>query len=112
MRLRTLFTTAALGAALAVPAVLTAPQAAAAPPGCDATDAQIYAAPVAVTGSPGDLLACRPAKLTNIPGDVPMHAWKVRYVSTDAKGRKTAVSGTVAVPDAEWKGGGPRPTVA
>ncbi|MEU6751527.1 lipase family protein [Spirillospora sp. NPDC046719] len=112
MRLRTLFTTAALGAALAVPAVSTAPQAVAAPPGCDATDAQIYAASSAVTGNPGDLLACRPAKLTNIPGDVPMHAWKVRYVSTDAKGRKIAVSGTVAVPDAEWKGGGSRPTVA
>ncbi|MEU9022959.1 lipase family protein [Actinomadura sp. NPDC048394] len=113
MRLRTLLTTAALGAALAVPAVLTAPQAEAAPPGCDATDAQIYAAPSgAVTGSPGDLLACRPAQLTNIPGDVPMHAWKVRYVSTDAKGQKIAVSGTVAVPDAEWKGGGSRPTVA
>lgn len=112
MRLRTLFTTAALGAALAVPAVSTAPQAVAAPPGCDATDAQIYAASSAVTGNPGDLLACRPAELTNIPGDVPMHAWKVRYVSTDAKGRKIAVSGTVAVPDAEWKGGGSRPTVA
>ncbi|GAA2168656.1 lipase family protein [Actinomadura napierensis] len=112
MRLRTLFTTAALGAALAVPAVLTAAQAEAAPPGCDATDAQIYAASAAVTGNPGDLLACRPAKLTNVPGDVPMHAWKVRYVSTDAKGQKIAVSGTVAVPDAEWKGGGSRPTVA
>ncbi|MFB4301760.1 lipase family protein [Actinomadura sp. NTSP31] len=112
MRLRTLFTTAALGAALAVPAVLPAAQAEAAPPGCDATDAQIYAASAAVTGNPGDLLACRPAKLTNIPGDLPMHAWKVRYVSTDAKGQKIAVSGTVAVPDAEWKGGGSRPTVA
>ncbi|QKG21426.1 lipase family protein [Actinomadura verrucosospora] len=111
MRLRTLLTTAALGAALAAP-VLTAPQAGAAPPGCDATDAQIYAAPGAVAGNPGDLLACRPAKLTNIPGDVPMHAWKVRYVSTDAQGQKIAVSGTVAVPDAEWKGGGSRPTVA
>ncbi|GAA1808269.1 lipase family protein [Actinomadura chokoriensis] len=111
MRLRTLFSTAVLGAALAVP--VTAPQAAAAPPGCDATDADIYAAPpAAVTGNPGDLLACRPAKLTNIPGDVPMKAWKVRYVSTDAKGQKNIVTGTVAVPDAAWTKGGSRPTVA
>jgi hypothetical protein len=112
MRLRSLLTTAALGAALAVPTAL-APPAAAAPPGCSATDAEIYAAPPAtVTGNPGDLLACRPAKLTNIPGDVPMKAWKVRYVSTDAKGARNVVTGTVAVPDAAWTKGGSRPTVA
>ncbi|QKW38089.1 triacylglycerol lipase [Actinomadura sp. NAK00032] len=116
MRLRTLFSTAVLGAALAVPVAappaLAAPERAA-PPGCDATDAEIYAAPpAAVTGNPGDLLACRPAKLTNIPGDVPMKAWKVRYVSTDVKGAKNVVTGTVAVPDAAWTKGGSRPTVA
>ncbi|MGC4957059.1 lipase family protein [Actinomadura citrea] len=111
MRFRSLLTTAALGAALAVP--VAAPPAAAVPSGCDATDAEIYAAPPAtVTGSPGDLLACRPAKLTNIPGDVPMKAWKVRYVSTDAKGAGNVVTGTVAVPDAAWTKGGSRPTVA
>ncbi len=43
MRFRTLFSAAVLGAALAVP--VTAPPALAAPPGCDATDADIYAAP-------------------------------------------------------------------
>ncbi|MFG2019057.1 lipase family protein [Actinomadura geliboluensis] len=116
MRLRTLFSTAVLGAALAVPVAappaLAAPEGAA-PPGCDATDADIYAAPpAAVAGNPGDLLACRPAKLTNIPGDVPMKAWKVRYVSTDAKGARNVVTGTVAVPDAAWTKGGSRPTVA
>ncbi|SNT59283.1 triacylglycerol lipase [Actinomadura meyerae] len=116
MRLRTLFGTAVLGAALAVPAAAppaAAAPAGAAPPACDATDADIYAAPpAAVTGNPGDLLACRPAKLTNIPGDVPMKAWKVRYVSTDAKGAKNVVTGTVAIPDAAWTKGGSRPTVA
>ncbi|TDC57869.1 triacylglycerol lipase [Actinomadura sp. KC345] len=119
MRLRSLFTTAALGVALAIP-VVAAPQAvavpqtkAAAPPGCDATDAEIYAEPPAtVRGNPGDLLACRPAKLTNIPGGIPMQAWKVRYVSTDVKGAKNVVTGTVAVPDAAWDGDGSRPTVA
>ncbi|WP_433463207.1 lipase family protein [Spirillospora sp. CA-128828] len=109
MRFRALFTTAALGAALAVPAGT----ASAAPAGCGATNAEIYAAPPAtVTGDPGDLLACRPAKLTNIPGDVPMKAWKVRYVSTDAEGARNVVTGTVAVPDAAWTKGGARPTVA
>ncbi|MEU8346063.1 lipase family protein [Spirillospora sp. NPDC048832] len=116
MRLRTLFGTAVLGAALAVPAAAppaAAAPAGAAPPACDASDADIYAAPpAAVTGNPGDLLACRPAKLTNIPGDVPMKAWKVRYVSTDAKGAKNVVTGTVAIPDAAWTKGGSRPTVA
>ncbi|MCP9978870.1 lipase family protein [Actinomadura madurae] len=63
-------------------------------------------------GNPGDLLACRPAKLTNIPGDVPMKAWKVRYVSTDAKGARNVVTGTVAIPAAEWTKSGSRPTVA
>ncbi|WP_149261484.1 lipase family protein [Actinomadura sp. K4S16] len=107
MRYRSLLTTAAL----AVP--VAAPHAAAAPSGCDATDAELYAAPpAAVAGSPGDVLACRPAKLTNIPGDIPMKAWKVRYVSTDAKGAKSVVTGTVAVPDAAWTKGGSRPTVA
>ncbi|MFB4307129.1 lipase family protein [Actinomadura sp. GTD37] len=111
MRLRAVITSAVLGAALAVP--VAAPPAAAAPPGCTANDAEIYAAPPAtVPGKPGDLLACRPAKLTNIPGDVPMKAWKVRYVSTDAKGAKNVVTGTVAVPDAAWTKGGSRPTVA
>ncbi|MEU8119338.1 lipase family protein [Spirillospora sp. NPDC049024] len=111
MRYRSLLTTAALGAALAVP--VAAPHAAAAPSGCDATDAELYAAPpAAVAGSPGDVLACRPAKLTNIPGDIPMKAWKVRYVSTDAKGAKSVVTGTVAVPDAAWTKGRSRPTVA
>lgn len=70
MRVRSLFSTAVLGVALAVPAA--APQAAAAPAaapaGCDATDADIYAPPPGtVQGDPGDLLACRPVKLTNIP---------------------------------------------
>ncbi|MGP4024300.1 lipase family protein [Actinomadura sp. 3N407] len=118
MRLRSLFTAAVLSAALAVPAAaapqaIAAPRDTAVPPGCDATDAEIYAAPPAtVQGNPGDLLACRPAKLTNIPGDVPMKAWKVRYVSTDVKGARNVVTGTVAIPDAPWAEGGSRPTVA
>ncbi|TDE34297.1 lipase family protein [Actinomadura sp. 6K520] len=117
MRVRSLITTAALGVALTVPAAapqaVAAPRDTTAPAGCDATDADIYAPPPAtVQGSPGDLLACRPAKLTNIPGDVPMRAWKVRYVSTDVKGARNVVTGTVAIPAAPWTGDGSRPTVA
>ncbi|RSN67028.1 lipase family protein [Actinomadura sp. WAC 06369] len=113
MRLRTLFAAAVLGAAAtAVPGAAAVP-AAAAPAGCTATDEEIYAAPpAAVQGNAGDLLACREAVLTNIPGDIPMKAWKVRYVSTDAEGSRNVVTGTVAVPKAEWTKGGPRPTVA
>ncbi|GGV30347.1 lipase [Actinomadura cremea] len=114
MRVRTLATTAVLGAAaLAVPGAVAAPAAMAAPAGCTATDEEIYAAPPPVVrGDAGDLLACREAVLSNIPGDVPMKAWKVRYVSTDAKDDANVVTGTVAVPEEAWTKGGSRPTVA
>ncbi|MGI5167100.1 lipase family protein [Spirillospora sp. CA-253888] len=113
MKIRALLSTLAAGAALVAPAVAAVPQAsAAAPPGCTAADGDIYAAPTAVTGNPGDLLSCREVKLSNIPGDIPMKAWKVRYVSTDVKGAKNVVSGTVAIPTAPWTKGGSRPTVA
>ncbi|MGK5551568.1 lipase family protein [Actinomadura kijaniata] len=110
MRLRSLLT----GAVLALTSVAAVPSAATADPAaCTATDAEIYAAPPAsVPGSPGDLLACRAVKLTNVPGDIPMKAWKVRYVSTDVKGAPNVVTGTVAIPDAAWTRGGSRPTVA
>ncbi|MFC6883853.1 MULTISPECIES: lipase family protein [Actinomadura] len=113
MRLRTLLTSTALAAAaVAVPAAVAAPPAVAAPAGCTASEADIYAAAGGVSGNPGDLLACREVKLSNIPGDIPMKGYKVRYVSTDAKGAKNVVTGTVAVPTAAWTKGGSRPTVA
>ncbi|MBE1530253.1 lipase family protein [Actinomadura algeriensis] len=115
MRLRPLLTTAVLGAAaLAVPGAVAAPAAAApSTAGCTATDEEIYAAPPsAIQGDAGDLLACREAVLSNVPGDIPMKAWKVRYVSTDVKGNENVVTGTVAIPEAEWTKGGSRPTVA
>ncbi|MCP2337003.1 lipase family protein [Actinomadura rupiterrae] len=121
MKLRSMISAAVLGTA-SVAGLAASPQAAAAAPartvpsgapsGCTATDDDIYAPSENISGDPGDLLACAPAKLSNIPGDIPMKAWKVRYVSTDAKGAKIAVSGTVAVPDAPAPGGGARPTVA
>mgnify|MGYP001209101845 CR=1 FL=1 len=118
MRLRVLLTTAAVGAALAVPAAVAAPAASAAPATlkapdeCTASDAEIYAAPGAVTGGPGELLACRPTKLPGVPYLLPVKAWKVRYTSTDVKGATNVVSGFVAVPETPWTKGGSRPVVA
>ncbi|MQY04168.1 lipase family protein [Actinomadura macrotermitis] len=110
MRFRACAIAAAATAALMTP--LAASAASAAPTGCTASEADIYAAPGEVTGNPGELLACREVKLSNIPGDVPMKAWKVRYVSTDTKGAKNIVTGTVAIPTAAWTKSGSRPTVA
>ncbi|GAA3931976.1 lipase family protein [Actinomadura viridis] len=112
MKLRTLLTTVAAGAALAVPTVAVVPPASGAPAGCTASDADIYAAPGAVSGAPGELLACRPTTLPGVPHGIRMKAWKVRYASTDVKGARIAVSGFVAVPEAPWTKGGSRPVVA
>ncbi|WP_026313823.1 lipase family protein [Actinomadura flavalba] len=111
MRVRSVLTAAVVGAATAVPLAVAAP-ASAAPLLCNASDDAIYAEQGTVSGSPGDLLACREVKLSNIPGDIPMKGYKVRYVSTDAKGAKGVVTGTVAIPNAAWTKGGSRPTVA
>jgi hypothetical protein len=109
MKLRVLLT-----AGIAVAGSLTAvPHAAnAAPLLCLESDAGIYTAPASVTGNAGDLISCRSVTLTEVPGKIPMNAWKVKYTSTDLNGKKIAVSGTVAVPKAAWTKGGSRPTVA
>lgn len=101
------------GLGLGVP-TLTA--GAAATPGmsaaCDAPDERIYQVPGSVPGEPGAVIACRQTSLPHVPGGIPVRAWKVQYSSQDNAGRPVAVSGTVAVPDAEWKGRGSRPVVA
>lgn len=79
---------------------------------CAASDTDIYTPPATVPSSPGTVLACRAVTLSQVPGNIPMSAWKVRYSSTDNQGRPTAVSGTVAVPAAAWTGPGTRPVVA
>ncbi|WP_026313446.1 lipase family protein [Actinomadura flavalba] len=111
MRVRTLLTAAVIAAASMLPAAQ--PASAAPPPGCTLKDAEIYApAPKVVTGENGDLVGCTEVRLTTAPIDVAYKAWKIRYVSTDVKGRKILVSGFVAVPDAPWTKGGSRPVVA
>ena len=111
MRLARLLTCMLTGAAVAGTALLAPPAAAAAPSLCQSSDEDIYTAPQTITGDPGDLLACRQTSLPLIPG-VKMKAWKIKYVSTDVRGDKIAVSGFVAIPDKAWTRGGSRPTVA
>jgi hypothetical protein len=79
---------------------------------CDASDRAIYTPPTSIAAAPGTLLACRSVRLTEVPGNISMRAWKVQYASTDVQGRRIAVSGTVAVPTAAWTGRGARPVIA
>ncbi|GAA2324688.1 lipase family protein [Streptomyces kunmingensis] len=99
------------GAALVVP-VTTADAAPPTAAACAASDADIYRPPASVTGIPGSVIACKATELPHVPGSVPLHAWKVQYSSKDNAGAPVAVSGTVVVPDAAWKGTGSRPAVA
>lgn len=92
-------------------AALAAPASHAAPP-CDAQDSTIYTPPGSVRANAGEILACRPVTLPQVPTDIPTKAWKVQYASADVHGHKIAVSGTVAVPEAPWTGTGPRPVIA
>jgi Secretory lipase len=80
--------------------------------GCDASDAAIYTPPATSPGGAGTLISCEPVTLTQVPGNIPMKAWKVQYASTNVQGTPIAISGTVAVPTAPWTGGGARPVVA
>ncbi|MBD2896552.1 putative inactive lipase [Actinomadura sp. RB99] len=111
MRYRSMLTAASLGAALAAPVIASQP-ASAAPFACLSSDNDIYAADGNVQGDPGDLLGCRQVQLPGVSNPPGYKAWKIRYVSTDAKGAKVAVTGTVAVPTDAWSQGGSRPTVA
>ncbi|GAA2630652.1 lipase family protein [Actinomadura fulvescens] len=111
MKLRASLTAMAAGTAMVGASLAAVPQAFAAPTGCTASEADIYKPPATVTGNPGDIIACRPTTLTYIPNLPKLHAWKVQYVTTDAKGAKVAASGLVAVPDAAWTGGGSRPVI-
>ncbi|WP_030325503.1 lipase family protein [Streptomyces sp. NRRL B-3229] len=107
----TLLTAALLGGgpATAAPRASVAARPAAA---CTAADADVYTPPASVPATPGTVLACRSVTLSQVPGGIPMAAWKVLYSSTDNQGRPVAVSGTLAVPTAPWTGTGARPVVA
>ncbi|WP_433334913.1 lipase family protein [Spirillospora sp. CA-294931] len=112
MKIASVLAALSLGAAIAVAPALVAETAAADPAGCTAGEADIYKPPARVSGNPGDILACRPTTLSFVPNLQPYKAWKVQYVTTDAKGARVAASGTVAIPTAAWTKGGSRPTLA
>ncbi|WP_395106723.1 lipase family protein [Actinomadura sp. SCN-SB] len=63
-------------------------------------------------GRPGDVIRSEAVTAWVLPL-VPMNAraWRVMYLSTDAKGRPNAVTGTVLVPRKAWNGPGKRPLV-
>ena len=63
------------------------------------------------TGSAGELIWYRPAKI-NLKVTLPSNkAWTVLYQSTDQKGKPDFVTGTVIVPTGKWTGKGSRPVV-
>ncbi|GAA2587654.1 lipase family protein [Actinomadura fulvescens] len=112
MKIKSVLAALSLGAATLTAPVPWAGAAAADPAGCDAGEADIYRPPASVSGNPGDILACRPTTLRYVPNLKPYKAWKVQYVTTDAKGANVATSGTVAIPTGAWTKGGSRPTLA
>ncbi|MCY9787176.1 lipase family protein [Nocardiopsis sp. EMB25] len=66
-------------------------------------------------GEPGDVIRAEPAdaftdalRIGRFPADV----WRVMYLSTDGLGEPMAVTATVMVPTAPWKGEGERPLLA
>lgn len=80
---------------------------------------RFYAAPSSLPARPGTLLRSRaftafasPA-VVNLGSVVPLPArgWQMMYRSTDARGRRIAVTGSVLVPAQPWTGSGRRPVV-
>src|SRR4051812_32813838 len=82
---------ASLGIAAGTPAAAAAP----ALPG--PLDDSFYTPPSPLpSGNPGDIVRWRPSVALLNLGNA--DAWEVMYLSTDARGRRDAVTGTVLVP--------------
>jgi hypothetical protein len=63
-------------------------------------------------GEPGDVIRWEPMTAQVAPGvRIDARAWRVMYLSTDAEGRRNAVTGTVLVPKKAWARDGERPVV-
>lgn len=62
----------------------------------------VYTPPATISGSPGSILKQAPGTyaLDALGGKADATVTKVQYVSTGAKGNRTAVTGTVIVPKA------------
>ncbi|MFB4312492.1 lipase family protein [Actinomadura sp. 21ATH] len=102
---------AALVSALLVAVSLNAPAAHSAPP--PPQNDAFYKPPSPLpAGRPGDVIRHRPVTAQLAPGiAMNAHAWRVMYLSTDAKGQRNAVTGTVLVPKKAYTGPGRRPVV-
>ncbi|MFD0352611.1 lipase family protein [Streptomyces sp. NPDC127110] len=81
----------------------------------DLHDAFYTPPPGGVTAGPGEVIQRRAADFRIEPTgliDQRVRSWQLLYGSADADGRRIAVSGTVLVPQAPYRGPGPRPVVA
>ncbi|MGH3679641.1 MAG: lipase family protein [Natronosporangium sp.] len=92
-------TALAVAAAVSVtpPTAAAAPQRAAAAAGT--ADDSFYVPPAVLPpGQPGDIIRSRPAKPGPPTAQQLANAWQVMYLSTGAKGERSAVTGTVLLP--------------
>lgn len=74
----------------------------------------VYTPPATISGSPGTILKQAPGTyaLDALGGKANATVTTVQYVSTGARGNRTAVTGTVIVPKAAWTKGGERPIIS
>ncbi|MFI0355551.1 lipase family protein [Actinomadura sp. 9N407] len=102
---------AALVSALLVAVTLNAPATYAAPP--PPQEDPFYQPPSPLpAGKPGDIIRKQPVTAQLAPGiAMNAQAWRIMYLSTDAKGQRNAVTGTVLVPKKAYTGTGKRPVV-
>jgi Secretory lipase len=72
-----------------------------------------YDVPPNISGlSNGTVLASRPVQVNAYSIPMPVHAWQVKYKTTDAGSVASADVATIMVPDIRWTGKGPRPLVS
>jgi hypothetical protein len=75
-------------------------------------DATFYTAPKPLpSGNHGELVSYRTASLDLGKTAPPVNGWNVLYQSIDSRTFTSLISGTVIVPQAPWKGTGPRPVI-
>jgi hypothetical protein len=72
-----------------------------------------YDVPAHISGLPnGTVLASRPVQVNAASIPMPVHAWQVKYKTTDDGQAPSADVATIMVPDVPWTGKGPRPLVS
>jgi alpha-beta hydrolase superfamily lysophospholipase len=80
-----------------------------------AADADFYTPPATINGQAGDVIKAEPSTfyldpLKTLKADARVQ--RLMYVSTTARGRKDAVTGTMITPRTPWAGRGDRPLVS